>query len=264
MYLSKRKSRRISTLVTSTLVALFASVILFGQPVYAQDQVEKQESAQEVSIDLLNSKPTLEEKSQLVFDKFDEVQREADEIKDIEKRKEFLSEEIEKLREDLKVIRQQVEEKKAREEAQRLEAIRAEEARQAEARRQAEPARQRATQPVVTQPSPVRSYSYNTAGNTYGYGYCTWYVKNQLSWVPNGLGNANTWFYRAQQMGLSTGTTPRVGAVGTSEAGPLGHVVVVRAVHGDGTITVSEMNYRGWNQISSRTTSASEFRYIYN
>lgn len=258
MYFSKVKSRRLSTLILSALVALASSVILFGGTVHAQDQAQ----TEEVRINLLNSKPTLEEKSQLVFDKFDEVQKEAEEIKNIEEKKEFLSEEIERLREELKLIREQIEEKKAREEAQRLEAIRAERARQAEARRQAEIARQRLARPVVTQSNSVRNYS--TAGNTYSYGYCTWYVKNQLSWVPNGLGNANTWFYRAQRMGLSTGTTPRVGAVGTSESGPLGHVVVVRAVHGDGTITVSEMNYRGWNQISSRTVSANAFRYIYN
>lgn len=265
MYLTKTKPRRISILTLSALVALSSSVILFGGTAHAEEVIQPEET---VKVDLFTSKPTLEQQSQLVFERFDEVQKEADKIEDIEKKKEFLTKEIEKLKEELKSIKKQVEEKKAREESERLQAIRAEEARRAESERQAAVlARQRAAQSrQVAQPTPARSYSLprgSSAGNTYGYGYCTWYVKNMRPDIPNGLGNANTWFYRAQSMGLPTGTTPRVGAVGTSEAGSLGHVVIVRAVHGDGTITVSEMNYTGWNQVSSRTVSASKFRYIY-
>jgi surface antigen len=99
----------------------------------------------------------------------------------------------------------------------------------------------------------------NSAGNRYVRGYCTWYAKNRRPDLPNNLGNANTWVSRASAQGLSTGSTPRVGAIGQQGM----HVVYVEQVHGDGTITVSEMNWNGWNVISSRRASASSFQYIY-
>lgn len=109
--------------------------------------------------------------------------------------------------------------------------------------------------------APVRDYG---AGNGYDYGYCTWYVKNRRgASLPNGLGNANTWYARARSMGMSVGPTPVAGAVGTTTRGSLGHVVYVESVNGDGTINISEMNYKGFGVKSSRTTSASEFIYIY-
>ncbi len=101
-------------------------------------------------------------------------------------------------------------------------------------------------------------------GNTYDYGYCTWYVKNRRgASIPNSLGNANTWQYRAQSMGMATGSAPRAGAVGTTTRGSLGHVVYVESVNADGSVNISEMNYQGFGITSSRTTSASEFSYIY-
>lgn len=109
--------------------------------------------------------------------------------------------------------------------------------------------------------APVRDYG---GGNGYDYGYCTWYVKNRRgASIPNNLGNANTWYSRAASMGMAVGTEPRAGAVGTTTRGGLGHVVYVESINGDGTINISEMNYKGWGIKSSRTTSASEFVYIY-
>lgn len=103
----------------------------------------------------------------------------------------------------------------------------------------------------------------NSAGNGYDYGWCTWYVKERRPDLPNNLGNANTWFARAQAQGLPVGYTPRAGAVGQTSGGSLGHVVYVERVNGDGTIYISEMNYQGWGVKSFRTANASEFRYIY-
>ena len=103
----------------------------------------------------------------------------------------------------------------------------------------------------------------STSGNTYSAGYCTWYVKNRRPDLPNSLGNANTWQSRAAAQGLPTGSTPRAGAVGTTTAGDLGHVVYVESVNGDGTITISEMNYRGLYNMNTRTVSANSFLYIY-
>lgn len=96
-------------------------------------------------------------------------------------------------------------------------------------------------------------------GNGYVYGYCTWYVKTRRPDLPNNLGNAYSWVSRAAAQGIPTGATPRAGAVGQSG----NHVVYVESVNGDGTVTVSEMNWKGWNITSTRTASASSFSYIY-
>lgn len=99
----------------------------------------------------------------------------------------------------------------------------------------------------------------STAGNSYAYGYCTWYVKNRRPDLPNNLGNANTWVARAAAQGFATGSVPRAGAAGQQGM----HVVYVESVNADGTVTVSEMNHVGYNIISSRTVAATYFQYIY-
>jgi surface antigen len=101
-------------------------------------------------------------------------------------------------------------------------------------------------------------------GNTYYAGYCTWYVKNRRgASLPNGLGNANTWYSRAAGMGMAVGSAPRAGAVGTTTRGAEGHVVFVESVNGDGSINISEMNAPIFGKTTYRTASASEFLYIY-
>lgn len=107
------------------------------------------------------------------------------------------------------------------------------------------------------------SYRSAVSGNMYDYGYCTWYVKNRRPDIGNTWGNANQWYGSAQAAGYSTGSAPVAGAIGVSFAGAYGHVVYVESVNGDGTVNISEMNYNGWGVESSRTTSASEFSYIY-
>lgn len=99
----------------------------------------------------------------------------------------------------------------------------------------------------------------SSSGNTYDYGYCTWYVKERRPDLPNNLGNADTWVSRARAQGIPTGSTPRVGAVGQRNM----HVVYVERVNNDGTIFISEMNREGWNVRSTRTVPASYFTYIY-
>lgn len=116
--------------------------------------------------------------------------------------------------------------------------------------------------PASTVNTASRPLTGSTAGNGYDYGYCTWYVKNVRPDLPNNLGNANTWLARAQAQGFATGSTPQVGAVAWTGAGGLGHVAIVIAVSGN-VITVREMNYNGFNVLSTRVTSAGEFLYIY-
>lgn len=117
--------------------------------------------------------------------------------------------------------------------------------------------------PAIT-PGVVAAKPVYDGSNTYDYGYCTWYVKNRRgASIPNGLGNANTWYSRAAGMGLAVGSEPRAGAVGTTTRGSLGHVVYVESVNGDGTINISEMNAPTFGKTTYRTASAGEFLYIY-
>lgn len=99
-------------------------------------------------------------------------------------------------------------------------------------------------------------------GNSYAYGYCTWYVASRRG-VPSNWGNAYSWLSAARAAGYGTGSTPRPGAVAWERGN---HVAYVESVNGN-TVTVSEMNYwgggGGWGRRSYRTTSASTFLYIY-
>lgn len=115
---------------------------------------------------------------------------------------------------------------------------------------------------VIAKPRP-KIITTNTAGNTYAPGYCTWYVANQLSWVPNGWGNANMWAIRASALGYTVNGTPRVGSVAQTSSYGLGHVAVVRAVYPNGTVLISEMNYNYLYDINQRITPASDWRYIH-
>lgn len=112
---------------------------------------------------------------------------------------------------------------------------------------------------VTQRTRPARQPRGSSAGNTYYYGYCTWYAKNMRPDLPNNLGNADTWVARAAAQGIPTGSKPRVGAIGQQGM----HVVYVQKVHANGTATISEMNYAGFATISTRTVPASTFYYIY-
>lgn len=108
--------------------------------------------------------------------------------------------------------------------------------------------------------SPIGYTGASSAGNTYAWGNCTWYVKNVRPDLPNMLGNGGSWTANAAARGYSTGYTPRVGAVAEEP----GHVAYVEAVNADGTISISEMNYAGGlGQVNHRTVPASNYSYIY-
>jgi surface antigen len=98
-------------------------------------------------------------------------------------------------------------------------------------------------------------------GNGYDYGYCTWYAFNRRAQlgrpIGSNWGNASTWSAYAASAGYGVNGQPEVGAV-MQNGGGLGHVAVVERVDPDGSITVSEMNYNGWNVIDNRSISASQ------
>lgn len=110
------------------------------------------------------------------------------------------------------------------------------------------------------------------AGNRYAYGYCTYYAFNKRAAagrpIGSNWGNATTWASLARASGFSVDKNPRAGDVFQVSGGwgGYGHVGYVEAVNADGSVLVSEMNYTGWNRVSSRTISASQvgmFNYIH-
>ena len=110
-------------------------------------------------------------------------------------------------------------------------------------------------QAVSTPPRVVAS----SAGNTYAPGYCTWYAKSRRPDLPNRMGNAISWVSSAAANGYATGGVPKAGAIGQQG----NHVVYVESVNSDGSVTVSEMNYKGLYVVSTRTVPAGSFSYIY-
>jgi len=78
--------------------------------------------------------------------------------------------------------------------------------------------------------------------------YTAWKVASTGRYMPywGGIGNANQWDDNAIAAGIPTDGSPRVGDVAISNAGVYGHSMYVEAVHGDGTITISQYN-AGWD-----------------
>ncbi|TAH33283.1 LysM peptidoglycan-binding domain-containing protein [Candidatus Saccharibacteria bacterium] len=115
----------------------------------------------------------------------------------------------------------------------------------------------------------ISGASAAVAGNKYDYGYCTWYAYNKRAQIGRPVGsfwgNAVTWASYARSSGYLVNNTPAVGAV-MQNGGGYGHVAFVESVGADGSVTVSEMNYAGWNVVSTRTISAGQasgYNYIH-
>jgi len=82
-------------------------------------------------------------------------------------------------------------------------------------------------------------------------GWCTYLpaTKRKVTWN----GNAGYWYANAKAQGYEVGPTPKVGAIMVTWESYLGHVAYVETVNPDGSWTVSEMNYVGFNVIDLRT-----------
>lgn len=110
------------------------------------------------------------------------------------------------------------------------------------------------------------------AGNGYAYGYCTYYAYNRRAELGRPIGgnwgNAVSWAASARAQGFTVDHSPEAGAVIQNGGGwgGYGHVGIVERVNSDGSLTVSDMNYAGWNIISTRTVPASSvgsYNYIH-
>jgi mannosyl-glycoprotein endo-beta-N-acetylglucosaminidase len=64
-------------------------------------------------------------------------------------------------------------------------------------------------------------------------------------------------------MGYATGQVPEPGAIMvTWESIFYGHVAYVEQVNADGSFIISEMNYKGWNTIDTRTLRTNQVPLI--
>ncbi len=90
------------------------------------------------------------------------------------------------------------------------------------------------------------------ANGKFTYGQCTWYVASRRN-VP-WTGDAWMWWGNARAMGYPEGQVPEPGAIMvTWESLIYGHVAYVEQVNADGTFVISEMNFKAWNVIDTRT-----------
>jgi surface antigen len=107
--------------------------------------------------------------------------------------------------------------------------------------------------------APVTTYRGSSAGNTYGYGWCTWWAKQMRPDLPNNLGNGGQWVANAAAQGIPTGSVAQAGAIAEIP----GHVAYVESVSG-GMMTITEY---GWNyqqgQFNRRTVPTSGWQFIY-
>jgi LysM repeat protein len=90
------------------------------------------------------------------------------------------------------------------------------------------------------------------ANAKFTYGQCTWYVASRRN-VP-WTGDAWMWWGNARAMGFPEGQVPEPGAIMvTWESVIYGHVAYVEQVNADGSFVISEMNFKAYDVIDTRT-----------
>lgn len=95
--------------------------------------------------------------------------------------------------------------------------------------------------------------------------YTAFKVAQSGRYMPywGGKGNANQWDDNARASGIPVDGNPQVGDVAIWNIGYYGHAMYVEAVHGDGTITISQYN-ADWNgTYSTNRISASGLDFIH-
>lgn len=96
--------------------------------------------------------------------------------------------------------------------------------------------------------------------DTYDYGFCTYWAALRRIQVgqpiSNSWGNANTWDDNARAAGYIVDHSPALNSIMQTDAGLFGHVAFVESVSADGSWTISEMNFKGWDEVDSRTLPA--------
>lgn len=95
--------------------------------------------------------------------------------------------------------------------------------------------------------------------------YTAWKVAASGRHMPNwgGRGNANQWDDNARAAGIPVDRNPRVGDVAVRNAGTYGHVMYVEAVHGDGSIRISQYNANWDGRYSEATIFPGDLVFIH-
>lgn len=122
----------------------------------------------------------------------------------------------------------------------------------------------------------ARGFYVNSPGNGSYAGQCTWYAyywratdyRSQGALPSGALGHAYAWAGTLRAAGYRVDNNPEVGAVFQTSSGGsgYGHVGVVLAVNGDGSVLVREMNLAGPYVVTEGTipaSSARSFNYIH-
>ena len=108
-----------------------------------------------------------------------------------------------------------------------------------------------------------RSWLTASVGNRYAAGNCTWYAYERRLQLGRPIGSfwghAKAWSASARAAGLVVNNVPAPGAIIQNTWGGFGygHVGIVERVDGQ-NIYVSDMNYKGYNIISSRIVPLAE------
>ena len=112
----------------------------------------------------------------------------------------------------------------------------------------------------------------NYIASSYPWGQCTWFVYNRgkevgVNFDPY-MGNGNQWMEKPGYTTTNTPTEHSALSFSSSQAGAdpvYGHVAFVEQVKSDGSILISESNYKGLGIISYRTfdaETAKQFTYV--
>jgi len=110
------------------------------------------------------------------------------------------------------------------------------------------------------------AFATEKASHRFAYGYCTWYVANNngayTCYIPFS-GDAKEWLGKAQATGYKTKDRSwkpkKYSIVVTNDSAAYGHVALVDKVESS-KFRVTEMNFTGWNQASSRWIAKNDSR----
>ena len=106
--------------------------------------------------------------------------------------------------------------------------------------------------------------------NTYAKGQCTYYVfdrvKEDHQLISNQWGDAKYWANKAKKQGYTVNENPTKGSILHYPKGKYGHVAYVEQVNNDGSLIVSDMNFRKPYEITTRFVDVyqvDQFNYIH-
>ena len=106
--------------------------------------------------------------------------------------------------------------------------------------------------------------------NTYAKGQCTYYVfdrvKEDHHLISNQWGDAKHWANKAKKQGYTVNENPTKGYILHYPKGKHGHVAYVEQVNNDGSLIVSDMNFRKPYEITTRfvdVDQVDQFNYIH-